>query len=79
MSPLVGPLLLATGLVLCVTSVRALRMVMAHWNGRIAAAHSRPMGHVVWRSFDTFAVSLWCVVYAAGGLAVVAGLLVLKP
>ena len=76
MSPLVPYLLIVTGLVVCTMAVRALRMVMASWHGRVGIAHSKPMGHVVWRPFDTFSVSLWCVLYALGGVALLAGLFV---
>ena len=78
MSPLVPPLLVATGLIVCATSVRALRMVMASWQHRIAVAATKRMGHVVWRRFDTFSVALWCVSYAVGAFAVLAGLLLLR-
>ena len=70
-------LLAATGLLVCAISLRALRMVMAHWRGRIADAQTVRMAHVVWRPIDTFAVALWCVLYAAGGVVLSTGILLL--
>ena len=77
MSPLVPSLLCFTGLLVCALSLRALRMVWASWRDRVAIAHTKPMGHVVWRGFDTFSVALWCVLYAVGGVVLAAGVFVL--